>query len=280
MSEAKIVTLDEYVCEHWGRTPEQMRGIDICGFNSGRKLLPPELPPSMGGRQGIAYGDGSFSCYLEKDDPLARALGIDPDRGPTVYFDTEPLAFYLTSITNPVMKEMLTKRRNLGIEIGYAINVFVPKEIFTDDIFDEVCNSLKDKIPAEMKMDESTKMDNDRKYYGRGGSEGGDFRFRDLVSSAPGIDDSQVSNGRIRQYISKFGGRHRLGWIYPNQIQVVWSGSADSTVGLIQAVAGLIQSRRFEAHFDLGIDRNGLMNTNVGITGVFYKPQESRGSKP
>lgn len=276
MREPKIVTLDEYVCEHWGLTPDQMRGIDICGFNDGDTQLPPELPPSKGGRQFVCYGDGSFGCRLEKDDPLARALGIDPDRGPILYLDTKPLTFYLTSISPWRMRETLTERRNVGIEIGYAINMFVPKERFAEHIFDDVCDSLKDKLPVEMKMDERTKSDHDEKFYGRGGSEGGGFRFRDLVSSAPGNDESQLSKGRLRQYTSNFGGRHRLGWIYPNQIQVLWSGSAKSTIGLIRSVAELIQERSYEAHFDLPIDHNGLMRTVFGITGVFYKPQESR----
>lgn len=277
MREPKIVTLDEYVCEHWGLTPDQMRGIDICGFNDGDKQLPPELPPSKGGRQSVCYGDGSFGCRLEKDDPLARALGIDPDRGPILYLDTKPLTFYLTSISPWRMRETLTERRNVGIEIGYAINMFVPKERFAEHIFDDICDALKDKLPVDMKMDKMTRSDNNEKQYGRGGGDGGDFRFRDLVSHPSETGYSLISKGCLRQYTSNFGKRHRLGWIYPNQVQVLWSGSAESTIGLIRSVAELIQERSYEAHFDLPIDHNGLMRTGLGITGVFYEPQEIRG---
>jgi len=285
MREPKIVTLDEYVCEHWGFTPEQMRGIDICGFNHGDILLPPELPPSKGGRQSVVCGDGSVGCFLEKDDPLARALGIDPDRGPIQYFDTQPLAFYLAGITQSEVRTNLTLRQNAGIEIGYAINIFVPKQLFSEHMFDDVCDALKDKIPAEIKMDEATQTGNDKKFYGRAGSEGDDFRFRNVLYNLPQVNlprpsgDQSVGHGVIRQYISIFGGRHRLGWIYHNQVQVLWSGSAESTIGLIRSVAGLIQEQGYEAHFDLPIDHNGLMRIGFGITGVFYKPQERNGSK-
>lgn len=270
MKQPEIITLDEYVCEHWGLTPEQIRGIDICDFNRGDR----ELPPDNSGKQAIAYGDGSFGVCLKKDDPLAKALGIDPDRGPIVYFDTMPLDPYLTRITPTWMREQLALRRGRAVEIGYAVNIFVPKKILTEDGFDNFCGALKEKLPDGMKLDETSRTGNDEVFYGRAGSEGSDFRFRDLASSVVEFEQSQTPNGRIKQYTAGFGGRYRLGWIYPNQIQICWNGDAVSTVGLVKSVADLVKERGYEAHFDLPIDHNGLMRTRFGITGAFYKPKE------
>ena len=263
MREAKIVTLDEYVCEHWGLTPEQMFGIDICGFNHGYHQLP--RYESNTKERVIAYGDGSFGYHPE---------GL-PRRGPILNFSTFPLDVYLARIIPSWMSENLTLRRYWRIEPRYAINAFIPKEFFREDIFDDFCDALKEKLPVEMKMDKTSKIDNNLKFYGRCGSEGGNFRFRGLASE---IDQPQTHKGKIKQYTSEFGGRHRLGWIYPNQIQVFWSGSAESTIELVTSVATLVKERRYEAHFDLPINRHGLMYTGFGITGVFYKPKEGEGS--
>ncbi len=258
MTEAKIVTLDEYVCEHWGLIQEQMHGIDICGFNDGYKHLPRDESNTK--ERVISYGDGSFGYHPE---------GL-PRRGPILNFNTFPLEVYLARITPSWMNENLTLRRDSRIEPGYAVNVFIPKELFKEDSFDDFCDALKEKIPVKIKMDETSKTDNDLKSYARWGGDGGNFRFRDLASE---IDQPQTYKGKIKQYTSGFGGRHRLGWIYPNQIQVLWSGSAESTIELIGSVAKLVKEQRYEAHFDLPIDRHGLMYTGFGITGVFYKPK-------
>ncbi len=258
MTEPKIVTLDEYVCEHWGLTPKQMRGVDICGFNEGDQLLP--LDMSL---KSISYGDGSFGFWPE---------GYTPSRGPIKYFGTTPLDSYLTGIHPAWMRRRLAVNDGSAKKIGYAINIFVPKDHFRDDIFDDVCDGLKERLPATIKMDETTKTDNNDVFYGRAGSEGGDFRFRDLTSAVS--SEPPDAGGKIRQYIPTYGRqRHRLGWMYPNQIQICWNGSPESTVSLIRSVAGLVQERRYEAHFDLRIDRDGLMRTGFGITGVFYKPK-------
>ena len=259
--ESRIVTLDEYVCEHWGLTPEQVQGIDICDFNRGHKNLPPDKLNTNG--RSIAYGDGSFGY---------QPAGLS--QGPSVFFSTMPLDFYLASINPGWMRERLALSCR---GIGYAINVFVSKE----DLFDDFCETLRKKLPAEIQMNETTSTDNDEKFYGRGGGDGGDFRFRSLVSNAsetasePG--QHLHSQGRIKQYTSRFPEMHRLGWIYQNQIQTIWNGGAETTIGLIRSVAELVKEKSYEAHFDLPIDNNGLMRAHglgtLRIEGIFYKPK-------
>ena len=248
------VTLDEYVRKHHALDLGHLRCIDLCGFNHSHIELPLSEEDRSGKLRGFTKGDGLFGHKPE---------GYIPSRGPVIFFSTIPLDAYLSVITVPWIERKLDLQRRGEHGMGYAINVFVPRE----DLFDEFCNTFREKLPAEIKIDESNKSDNDEgRWYG------GHFIFRELHSDIQATEEYE-GKGRIKQYTSGFGGRYASGFIYPNQIQVNWNGSPESTIRLIRAVADLVKEKRYETHLDLPVDYDGHMSTKAGITGSFYKPK-------